>query len=177
MRRVGGNHLRHVRGPAVGQPHPGHHDLAGAVERPFVRNGRHCGDHRSDSRPDDGAVSAEDGSRHSARGRRAGSSNDLADGQACLRRGGRRRRGRRSVSQRLVNTLTSVHRKHWLNGSPRVGHLESAEPGPGAVLPNDQRQLHRLAVVIHGAVGRSWNGWVDLRAPLFRLAHSLGMRP
>ena len=86
---VGGKHLGHLGGPAVGQPHPGHHDLAGAVERPFVRHGRHCRDHRSDSRPDDGAVRAEDGSRDSARGRRTGSGNDLADGQACLRRGGR----------------------------------------------------------------------------------------
>ena len=86
LRHVGGKHLGHLGGPAVGQPHPRHHDLAGAVERPFVGHGRHRRDHRSDSRPDDGAVRAEDGSGHRARGRGPGSGNDLADGQACLRR-------------------------------------------------------------------------------------------
>ncbi len=97
-RRVSGDHLGDVGGSAVGQPHPGHHNLACAVERPFVRRGRHCRDHRADSRPDDRAVGAEDRPGDGARGSGACSGNDLADGQACLRRGGGGRRGRRRRS-------------------------------------------------------------------------------
>ena len=94
--RWGRNHLGHLGRDHLGEfgsriaraPHPGHDDLAGSIERPLVGDCRHRGDDRSDRRPHDRAVRAERGPHHSGGDRRPRPSDNLADRQARLRRGG-----------------------------------------------------------------------------------------